>query len=337
MTPYAKPMECGNHEDVRWAALTGAGLPGLLAQADGRLLQVSALPYTDEVMTPIEYTVDLPKSASTVVTIAARTLGVGSNGCGPRPLDPAIVWSDPATFSYILRLIPGHETDLAGVGRSLLPKDRVAPVLARRNGAGQVELTSATKGAKLEYAIDGKTWVPYTAPLTHETADVIAVRARAEGFDPYEGVVAVAAIDHRARWRVTSASSYEAGEGEPAHVLDGSLDTFWHSRWSPTLAQPPHHLTIDFGKTLHVAGIVYEARRDMDHGHVKDYEFYLSQDGQTWGKPAARGSFRKGALTQTVRLPRVVAARFLKFVALSEQSGQPYATAAELGVIEAGN
>ena len=25
MTPYAKPMENGNHEDVRWAAVTGTG------------------------------------------------------------------------------------------------------------------------------------------------------------------------------------------------------------------------------------------------------------------------------------------------------------------------
>ena len=32
MTPYAKPTECGNHEDVRWAAVTGKGVPGLLAQ-----------------------------------------------------------------------------------------------------------------------------------------------------------------------------------------------------------------------------------------------------------------------------------------------------------------
>ena len=61
-TPYAKPMECGNHEDVRWAALTGKQVPGLMVQADCGLLQVSALPYTDEEMETPEYTVDLPES-----------------------------------------------------------------------------------------------------------------------------------------------------------------------------------------------------------------------------------------------------------------------------------
>jgi beta-galactosidase len=105
MTPYAKPMECGNHEDVRWAALTGE-IPGLLAQAQGDFMQVSALPYRDEQMIPIEYSVDLPASTATVLTLAARTLGVGSGSCGPRPLDRYMVWSDATTFFYVLRLLP---------------------------------------------------------------------------------------------------------------------------------------------------------------------------------------------------------------------------------------
>ena len=36
MTPYAKPMDCGNHEDASWLALRGTGLPTLLAQSEGR-------------------------------------------------------------------------------------------------------------------------------------------------------------------------------------------------------------------------------------------------------------------------------------------------------------
>jgi beta-galactosidase len=107
---YEKPMERANHEDVRWAALSGAGMPGLLAQADGDLLQASVLPHTDEQMTPVEYQIDLPKSEATVFCLSVRTLGVGSNGCGPRPLEKYIVWSEPATFSYVLRLLPvGHK------------------------------------------------------------------------------------------------------------------------------------------------------------------------------------------------------------------------------------
>jgi len=121
MTPYAKPMECGNHEDVRWAAVTGKNMPALMVQANGNYFQVSALPYTDEVMTPVEYAIDLPPSISTVLVLASQTLGVGSRSCGPRPLEQYIVWPDPVVFSYILRILPIGENDLLTAGRTAIP------------------------------------------------------------------------------------------------------------------------------------------------------------------------------------------------------------------------
>jgi|GEM_PF-1463164 len=101
---YEKPMERGNHEDVRWGALTGKGIPGLVVKSAGGLLQMAALPHTDEEMMQCEYKIDLPKSSATVLTVAAKTLGVGSNGCGPKPLDQYIVKTEPAKFSYVIKL-----------------------------------------------------------------------------------------------------------------------------------------------------------------------------------------------------------------------------------------
>ena len=106
LTPYEKPMECGNHEDVRWAHVSNASGNGLTVSRDTALLQVSALPYRDEELEQTEYRIDLPSSGSTVLCISARTLGVGSNSCGPRPLGPYVVHAVPATFSYKLQLKP---------------------------------------------------------------------------------------------------------------------------------------------------------------------------------------------------------------------------------------
>lgn len=335
MTPYAKPMECGNHEDVRWAALSGKGLPGLMAQADGGLLQASALPYTDEEMEKPEYTIDLPESSASVLCLSARTLGVGSNGCGPRPLDPYIVWSELAAFSYVLRLLPAGIEDLPTLGRAALPQGRVRPVLGGRDPAGQVSLWTATAGASIEYALEEGTWQPYRSPFELKQAGMLAVRAAADGLQPFQGMLALGPYDPRARWKVT-ASSFERGEGELGHVLDGNPGTFWHSRWSPTRAQPPHHLVIDFGKPLSVAAVAYQARQDGNHnGRVKDYEIFLSQDNKRWGEPAAKGTFPRQANQYTVRLPQPVRARYLKFVVLSEQAGQPYGAIAELDVVAA--
>ena len=195
MTPYAKPMECGNHENVRWAALTGKNLPTLMVQADENDLQVSALPYADEVMTPIEYSVDLPESTGTVVNVATHTLGVGSNGCGPRPLEPYMLWSTPDSFSYLMRLLPAAQNDLPATGRLAAPKDRVKPAMP-----------------------------------AHEAVQSVP-------------------------GKVMAASSFESGEGDPEHAVDGNPDTFWHSRWSSNEAQPPHFLVLDFARPLEIAGL----------------------------------------------------------------------------------
>jgi beta-galactosidase len=104
-THYEKPMECGNHEDVRWAKVMNGSGAGLMALCDSSLLQVSMLPYSDEEMEKVEYRVELPQSSSTVFNISYRTLGVGSASCGPRPLPQYIVYAAPCSFTYKLQLL----------------------------------------------------------------------------------------------------------------------------------------------------------------------------------------------------------------------------------------
>jgi beta-galactosidase len=105
LTPYEKPMECGNHEDVRWASVTNSSGSGIMALCDSSLLQVSMLPFSDEELDKVEYKIDLPQSTATVFKINYRTLGVGTAGCGPRPLPQYTVYAAPGTFTYILRLL----------------------------------------------------------------------------------------------------------------------------------------------------------------------------------------------------------------------------------------
>jgi beta-galactosidase len=94
----------------------------LVAAGAGAPLQVSALPYTDEQLAPVEYSIDLPASEATVVTLSARTLGVGSASCGPRPLPQYVVWSDPASFTYTLRVVARGQRDFAAAAREATPR-----------------------------------------------------------------------------------------------------------------------------------------------------------------------------------------------------------------------
>ncbi len=53
----------------------------------------------------VDYKIDQPESKGTVLCISHRTLGVGFNGCVPRPLESCRVYAKPATFSYQIELV----------------------------------------------------------------------------------------------------------------------------------------------------------------------------------------------------------------------------------------
>ena len=166
-------------------------------------------------------------------------------------------------------------------------------------------------------------------------AAIVSVRATADGRLPYRGAICVEPYSGHAQWRIVSASSFQPNEGEPANAIDGNPDTFWHSRWSPDAPKHPHELVVDVGSMTRIAAVMYTDRANMTNGRVRDYEIYLSADGKTWGTPAAKGQFGRRAGEHTVRLPAPVAARFLRFVALSEVNNQPYASVAELALVSA--
>ena len=105
MTPYEKPMDCGNHEDVRWASVFSKSGLGVKAVANQSLLQVSMLPYSDEEMENVAYRIDLPKSKTSVFCINNKTLGVGSSSCGPMPITEVIPYAGPVSFTYKLELL----------------------------------------------------------------------------------------------------------------------------------------------------------------------------------------------------------------------------------------
>jgi beta-galactosidase len=324
-------MECGNHEDVRWAALQGANLPGLIAQSDGPM-QVSALPYTDEQMAPPEYSIDLPESSAAVVTLSVRTLGVGTASCGPRPLDQYITWSDPVAFTYTLRLIPQGVRDLSSVARLAAPQDQVKPVLGQRDNFGKVTLACNTPGARVEYFVDGSTWQPYTSPFEFKQAGVISLRATAQGLRSFNGAIALGPYDHRSAWKVVSASSSLRGDGDPANMIDGNPQTAWRARPRSDVSQPPHNIVLDFGGELTVSTVLYTARSQDPGGRVRDYEIYLSEDGKDWGQPVAKSALPAEPLQQTVRLAQPAKGRYLKFVVLSEHTAGNGAAIAELDV-----
>lgn len=104
--PYIRPQENGNKSDVRWAALTNMQDMGLLA-IGLPTINVSAHHYTPEDSTLAEHTYELRRRNETVVNLDYRHNGLGSNSCGPEPLEKYRLQAEPMSFSVRLRPVMG--------------------------------------------------------------------------------------------------------------------------------------------------------------------------------------------------------------------------------------
>ncbi len=101
--PYVLPQENGNKSDVRWAAVTDSHGMGLLA-VGMPLLNVSAHHYTTEDLTKALHTFELKRRKETILNLDAVQCGLGSNSCGPGPLEKYLI--EPVEMSFSVRLKP---------------------------------------------------------------------------------------------------------------------------------------------------------------------------------------------------------------------------------------
>jgi hypothetical protein len=122
-------------------------------------------------------------------------------------------------------------------------------------------------------------------------------------------------------------------DASAVNTFDGDVATLWQIQWYPTDTLPPHEIQIDLGDEYHLGGFRYLPRQDGSaKGRIKQYEFYVSMDGQAWGSSVASGQFANDATEKEVIFP-ITLGRFIRLRSLSEVSGEPWTSAAELNVL----
>jgi beta-galactosidase/beta-glucuronidase len=100
---YIRPQENGNKADTRWAAVTNIRGMGLLA-VGMPLINASAHHYTPEDLTQAQHTYEMKRRNETILNLDYRHNGLGSNSCGPEPLQEYLLPAEEAEFS--VRLCP---------------------------------------------------------------------------------------------------------------------------------------------------------------------------------------------------------------------------------------
>ncbi|MCP4451315.1 MAG: hypothetical protein GY809_07620, partial [Planctomycetes bacterium] len=128
----------------------------------------------------------------------------------------------------------------------------------------------------------------------------------------------------------------EAPGFEAYLAMDGNPQTLWHSEWSQVRAKHPHAITIDLGRSYEISGFTHLPRVSGTNGEIKQYEFFVSQDPKTFGKPVSQGQFSLEHKETVVKLDRPFKGRYVRLTAISESRGQVYGSIGELGILSKG-
>ncbi len=118
-----------------------------------------------------------------------------------------------------------------------------------------------------------------------------------------------------------------------SYLIDGNLNTFWHTEWVSADPVYPHEVQIDLGETYDLTEFRYQSRQWGNfNGTIKDFELYISSDTTDWGTPFFTGQFEKVRAEQVVTFPAATG-RYLRFRALSEVNDNPWASGSELNFV----
>ncbi|MGO8763942.1 MAG: discoidin domain-containing protein [Limisphaerales bacterium] len=154
--------------------------------------------------------------------------------------------------------------------------------------------------------------------------------------DNFEDVKEVEILERKIRLEVVRVDSEETnGEnGYAANAVDCNPKTFWDTQWKGNSPGLPHEIVIELVPPSVIKGFTYLPRQDeSDHGTIKDYEFYVSDNGTNFGQPVKKGAFEPGK-DEKIETFDPVKCRFIKLKAISEINGLPWTSAAEIGVIQ---
>jgi hypothetical protein len=337
-------------------------------------LAVSPSSQTVQAGNPTTYTVTTTanNSFNGTVTLSASGLPSGATasfspatitGAGTSTLTVSTGSATPAGTSALM--VGGssgslvHSASVTLVVNTLTPA--APPVFSPAGGSysspQSVTITDSTAGATIYYTTNGSTpttsSTTYTGAISVSSTTTIMAIATATGFSTSAVASATYNISGslllipQTGWTLKFVDSQETtGEnGAATNAFDGKTNTFWVTQWFAANPPPPHEIQINLGATYTIKGFTYLPRQDgCSNGTVSNYEFYVSSDGVNWGAPVAAGTFNYGVTFKCGGGPilpaqqinfTAVSATYVRFRALSEVSGSPWTSVAEISLISA--
>ncbi|MEN9362171.1 MAG: hypothetical protein RL095_3706 [Verrucomicrobiota bacterium] len=153
-------------------------------------------------------------------------------------------------------------------------------------------------------------------------------------------------LSDKAAWSLVKVSSQETnftlGAYPARQAIDGKPETLWTTRYMGRNDQPPHEIILDLGESTSFQGLKLLARQDGNpNGISAKIEISVSDDPKVFKEPLLVAEPWKGAQTaqdwmpqRQVRFPQAAQGRYLKLVFSADIRGNPWATLAELDLIQ---
>ncbi len=255
--------------------------------------------------------------------------GLGGASCGQGgPLEHDRIRTGASVMSFMIR--PIHKDNFsqqANISSTPLPI-----VAMSRDAYGKLTLKSFDTNGKIIYQTNDE------EPKTYKNQP-INFKKGGRIFAWVENNPEIKATYHFDKieiipLKVVYTSSEETRRnGDASNLVDNNDETIWHTAYSVTVAKHPHWVDFDAGEEKMIKGFSYLPRSGGGNGNVKDYEIYISKDGENWGKPIIKSTFANNADEKKVLFKKPIQGRYLRFIALSEQRGQDFASGAEFKIM----
>lgn len=131
-----------------------------------------------------------------------------------------------------------------------------------------------------------------------------------------------------------SNSTAENTDGAAVNVLDGNVNTYWHSTWSQSIDHDlPQWVTVDLGGAKTIYKVGYIGRQNGSNGRYQNYEIAVSMNGEDF-TVVQTGTLENTASEQMIEFVPTQA-RYVRFTALSVYgSDQTVCSMAEMSVHE---
>lgn len=172
---------------------------------------------------------------------------------------------------------------------------------------------------------EGGTWQDITSDTTFEGDRNILVRTRAIGTAKasagtvYKFTADTDKADRKyiplSQISLTDYSSAQDDKsGAAAHILDGNINTIWHTLWDQSDSK--RYITVEFSEPRYLTSVDYTPNQQGNgNGRFQTCEIYTSMDGQTWTLAGTASGWANNTAVKTVNLFAPVYTKYAKVVA----------------------